>query len=117
MSLELQMVIADISGDDALTCSIIPSSMFGLPETESTEITDEIIAALAEFNLVMVAQNIVAVPSTIEGTTGILIIKLNTVLDEQARCLFEMFAEPIREGILAERLCAQALLTLLDAKV
>lgn len=117
MSQALQMVVADFQGDDELTCSIFPASMFGLPDNDSTEITDEAITAIAEFNIAVAAENIVAVPSAVPGVTGIFIAKLGITLDDNARAAFEMFAEPIREGILAERLCAQALLQLLDTKV
>lgn len=117
MSQALQMVVADFQGDDELTCSLFPATMFGLPDDDTLEITDEAIMAISEFNIAVESQNLVAIPSTVPGVTGIFIAKIGIELDENARAAIEMFVEPIREGILAERLHAQALIAFLDAKV
>lgn len=116
MSLELQMIVADFESDDDVKYSILPSDVFGLPE--QVKVTDAGVQVLADFNLMMADRHIVALPSSVQGVTGVFVVKTLCDMTDNDLSAIRMFAEPVFnvKGAVA-LLHAEAVAKLLEEKV
>lgn len=111
----LQLILADFIGDDEINCSIFPPEQFGIDPDAG--VTDAVIDTLGEFNLVLADRNVVALPSYVQGMSGVFIAKLDVELSDNDREVYAMFLEPVKSLVPVERLHYEALVTLLDTKV
>lgn len=112
MSNSLQMVLADFIGDDDVNYGIFGEEIFDLPD-ESGTITENHLVVLGEFNLIAVDRGVIAIPSGIQGVTGIFMAKLDVALNENDLAVYAMFAEPVIAGNHVELLHCQRFIDLL----